>query len=92
MKKELPKLYKGNVRKSNNLKMTHVNSERKISNPRDTINTLFRKNEIYKQNVEIETDKDTMKTKIVGRTEDHVITIDNMVIKIDNIKKINILE
>ena len=27
-----------------------------------------------------------MKTKIVGRTEDHVITIDNMVIKIDTVK------
>ena len=92
MKKELPKLYKGNVKHSNNLKMAHVSGERSIESPRDTINSLFKKNEIYKQDVLIETDNDTLKTKIVGRTEDHIITINNSVIKIDNIKKIDILK
>jgi hypothetical protein len=90
--KKLPNIYKGSVRNSNNLKSAHVSNKKIDYNPRDTINNLFRKNEIYKQDVEIETDKDNLKTKIVGRTEDHVITIDNIVIKIDNIKRINILD
>ncbi len=92
MKKELPRIYKGSVKQSNNLRSTHVSGDKNIESPRDTINSLFRKNEIYKQDVLIETDNDTLKTKIVGRTEDHIITINNVVIKIDNIKKIDILK
>lgn len=89
--KELPKIYKGNVTNNNNLRVAHAKEENN-NNPRETINKLFKENQIYKQNVEIETDKDTLNTKIIGRTNEHVITIDNNVIKIDNIKKINILK
>ena len=91
MKKELPKIYKGNVTSNNNLRVAHATNEI-IENPRQTINKLFKENKIYKQNVEIETDNKKLNTKIIGRTTDHVITIDNVVIKIDNIKKINILK
>lgn len=53
---------------------------------------MFKKNKMYKQEVEIETEDNKLQTKIIGRTEDHIITINNNVIKIDNIKRINILD
>ena len=91
MKKELPKIYKGNVTSNNNLRVAHAKEEINTS-PRETINKLFKENQIYKQNVEIETDSNILNTKVIGRTNEHIITIDNNVIKIDNIKKINILK
>ncbi len=92
MKKQLPNIFKGEVKCNNNLKVAHATNQERTITPRQTINEMFKKNKMYKQEVEIETDSDNIKTKIIGRTEDHIITINNNVIKIDNIKKINILD
>lgn len=91
MKKELPKIYKGIVNSNNNRKIAHEN--RAINNnPKDVINDLFKKNHIYKQDVKIELKDKTYTTKIIGRTNEHIITIDNSVIKIDEITNISILK
>lgn len=89
MKKELPKIYKGKVNINSNRSVAH--GVQNIKNPKDVITELFKKNKIYKQNVEIETNNNKFKTKIIGRTNEHIITIDNEVIKIDDIKNIIIL-
>ncbi len=90
MKKELPKIYKGIVSSNNNRKISHEN--RIVNNnPKTIINELFKKNHIYKQNVKIKLKDKTYTTKIIGRTNEHIITIDNNVIKIEDIIEIIIL-
>lgn len=90
MKKELPKIFKGNVHSNNNKKISHENKSISV-NPKNIINDLFKKNHIYKQNVKIELKDKTYTTKIIGRTNEHIITIDNSVIKIDDIVNLTIL-
>lgn len=92
MKKELPNIFRGEVKNNNNLKVAHGVKEINDISPRKKINDMFKKNKMYKQEVEIETEDNKLQTKIIGRTEDHIITINNNVIKIDNIKRINILD
>lgn len=92
MKKELPRIYKGDVKYTNNLRSSHGLKEEKVKNPQQLINEMFKKNEIYRQDVEIETNKDKFITKIIGRTSEHVITINNAVIKIDDIIDLKLLK
>lgn len=92
MKNELPKIYKGTVKNNNNLRVAHATKEERNVSPRQTINELFKENHIYKQEVEITTSTETFNTKIIGRTQEHIITINNSVIKIDDIKDLKILK
>lgn len=89
MKKELPKLYKGNVSNTSNRNVAYGLKE-KEENVEDKINKLFRQNEIYRQDVIFKTNKKDYNTKIIGRTKDHIITLENEVIKIKDIMKIEV--
>lgn len=91
MKKELPKIYKGKVSKncSNNLRCSYGVTEQ--LDVRSSINKLFKENKLYKKDVEIEINNQIIKTKIIGKTDNHVITIDNKVIRIDEIQDFKIL-
>ena len=89
MKKELPKLYKGNVSNNSNRNVAYGLKE-KEENVEDKINKLFRQNEIYRQDVIFKTNKKDYNTKIIGRTKDHIITLENEVIKIKDIMKIEV--
>ena len=91
MKKDLPNLYRGNISHgdSNNRQVSH--GLRDSQSIRETIDKLFKENTIYRQNVEIVTKDKNLTTKIIGRTKDHVITINNIVIKIDDIESIKAL-
>lgn len=93
MKKELPRLYRGSINNGtgNNLRVAHGFTEEEKS-PRQTINELFKENQIYRQDVEIETDKEKLTTKIIGRTQEHIITINNTVIRIDDIKHLKLIK
>lgn len=93
MRKDLPSLYRGNISNgaSNNRRVAHGLKEEDLS-VKDTINKLFKANKIYRENVELETNGKVITTKIIGRTQDHIITINNAVIKIDDITKIKILK
>ena len=84
---KLPNIYKGTVKNDNNLRVAYANKEEKID-IRQTINKLFKQNKLYKQDVELETKDTTYNTKIIGKTNEHIITINNEVIKIDDIIKI----
>ena len=93
MKKELPKIYRGNIKQgcSNNLKVARGIQE-ETKDPKTIINELFKENQIYRQNIEIKTKDKNLQTKIIGRTTEHIITINNEVIKIDEIINIKILK
>lgn len=84
---KLPNIYKGRVNKDTNLRVAYTNKEESID-IKDTINRLFKQNKLYKQEVYIETKDNVYNTKIVGRTNEHIITINNEVIKIDDITMI----
>lgn len=86
---KLPNIYKGNVTASanNNLKVAYADKEEKID-ARSLINKIFKQNKLYKQDVEIETKDKTYNTKIIGKTNEHIITINNEIIKIEDIVKI----
>lgn len=86
----LPHIYKGEVKKNNNIKYAHTNNEVRNTNPKSTIDNLFKMNHIYKQDVYIKTIDKEYNTKIIGRTNSHVITINNEIIKIDDIIDIKI--
>lgn len=84
---KLPNIYKGNVTSDNNLRVAYADKEEKID-AKDLINKIFKQNKLYKQDVVIETKDKTYNTKIIGKTNEHIITINNEVIKIDDIIKI----
>lgn len=92
MMKNLPHIYRGEVKTNNNIKVSHTPNEEKKVNPKIIINDLFKKNHIYKQEVFIETNNKELNTKIIGRTDSHIITINNEVIKIDDIKNIKLIK
>jgi len=86
---KLPNIYKGNVAASanNNLRVAYADKEERVD-AKDLINKIFKQNKLYKQEVEIETKDKTYNTKIIGKTNEHVITINNEIIKIADIIKI----
>lgn len=66
-----------------------IKKETTSSNNKDIKNTLKKlfasKNYVYKLDVVIETKKNTMKTTIIGQTNNHLITLDNQLIPISEI-------
>ena len=84
---KLPNIYKGKVNSDNNLRVAYAKKE-EIIDIKEMINKLFKQNKLYKQDVEIITKDTTYNTKIIGRTNEHIITINNEVIKIEDIEKI----
>lgn len=68
-----------------------INTESKTINQK--INEIINsKKYIYKVPVKIKTDTEEIKTKIIGRNKNNIITIDNTLIKIETIKNIEIYE
>lgn len=91
MKKELPKIYKGKISSNASNNLRSVRGIKDDIDIRSNINKLFKENKLYKKDVEIQTNNNTFKTKIIGKTENHIISIDNKVIKIEDIQKFKIL-
>ena len=90
MKKKLPSIYKGND-------YTHVNNNKYVfrsgeinksylaSNSNKTFDSVY----LINTPVIIETlDNKTIKSKIIGKLNDHILTSDNEIIKLINIKSI----
>ena len=71
-----------------NSKLDNVNIETK--NIYQKINDIFSSERyVYKAEVEIKTNNDIIKTKIIGQNKTHLITIDNQLIPITIIQDIN---
>lgn len=74
-------IYKNNI-KNNKLKNINYNIEQKINN-------IFKSpNYVYKIDVVIETDEETIEKRIIGKNRKNLITIDNEYIAIDKIRDI----
>ncbi len=91
--KNLPDLYTNSFTEKidNSQEFTMVTNEivtEKVeyNNIKEKINNIFKsKNYIYKIDVEIKLDTETIYETLIGRTKNHVITIQNKLIPINNI-------
>lgn len=90
MKKNLPKVFKNNINKPlNNNSKVFYSTKKESSGNYLSIDELFKQNEIYRTNTKIELKDGKIVDKvIIGRSIKHLITIDNELIPIDNIKSI----
>lgn len=87
--KKLPKIYKNNINKplNNNNKVYY--SGKKTIEKEMSIDELFKQNEIYRRTATIILNNGNEITKtIIGRSIKHLITLDNELIPIDDIKAI----
>lgn len=94
---DLPKVYQNNNINLDNHDQTIYYSKDKVlknnSNVKDKIANIFnRRSYIYKINVEIEDNDKTYSTTIIGKTDRYLITINNELIPINNIKDIKKLD
>lgn len=89
--KKLPRIYQNRINKkiSNNKEIDYVKN--KNTNVRDTLNKIFTgRGYSYNIPVIIETNNKVYDTSIVTRTKTNIITLDNEVIKINDILNITI--
>ena len=102
---ELPKVFKNNIEKkfnNNNCVYYSCNDNRSnnnIENINDNKNIVQKINEIfsspnyvYQANVEIKLKDKTIKSRIIGRNKDYIITMENSLIPINEIKDIKSLK
>lgn len=101
MNKKLPSIFKNNIsKKTNNKEYCYVSEQKNIEEPiindniiiesiDEKINKLFNsKNYIYKIDVDIYLNDQVLKKRIIGRNKTQLITIDNEIIEISEIKDI----
>ena len=94
MNKKLPKIYKGNdySHVNNNKKIFHL-SEKKYNYDNGKLNSCNIDNYIINSLVLIETyDNKIIKTKIVSKRTNYIVTSENKIIKTDEIKSIKSIE
>lgn len=99
MKKKLPNIYKGLVKKNKNQKESVFNSIEEVpqvnedKNVDTQIKDIFSSvNYVYKADVQINTtDGETLKKTIIGRTNNSLITMDDELIDVSKIEKIQFL-
>lgn len=94
----LPKVYQNNnIDLDNHDQIVYYSRNNQINNPsysvKDKIANIFnKKSYIYKINVEINDNNRTYSTTIIGKTDGYLITINNELIPIKNIKDIKKLD
>ena len=88
MKKKLPNVFKNSINKplNNNKKVFYSNKVERKEEVK--IDDLFKQNQIYRTLVTITLKDKVIEKKIIGRSQKHLITIDNELILIDDIIKI----
>ena len=88
MKKNLPKVFKNSINKpiNNNKKVFY--GQRGIIEEEVKLDDLFKQNQIYRTDVIITLKDQKIEKKIIGRSQKHLITLDNELIAIDDIIKI----
>lgn len=88
MKKSLPKVFRNSINKpiNNNKKVFY--GQRGETNEEIKLDDLFKQNQIYRTDVIITLKDQKIEKKIIGRSQKHLITIDNELIAINDIIKI----
>ena len=93
---EKPKVFRNNINKnfSNNKNVYYYKNEIvNTKNIHQKINDIFASpSYIYKANVEIYLKDKTISKRIIGRNKDYLITMDNDLIRIDDIIDINTIK
>ncbi len=91
MKKELPKVFHNTITKPihNNKQIFYGNEERNTKEV--SVDDLFEINKVYRTDVKITTHEKTIEKKVIGRTQNNLITFDNEIIAIANIISIELL-
>lgn len=93
MKRDLPKVFKNSINKPiNNNKKVFYGNEDRSEDLSTNINTLFKQNQIYRTDIELTLTDKTITKKIIGRTNKNLITIDNEIIPISEIKSVKIIK
>lgn len=88
MKKELPKVFHNTISKPiNNNKNVFYGSE-DTRGKGSSVDELFQINQVYRTNVKIKTKDKIIEKKIIGRTQNNLITFDNEIIAITDIESI----
>jgi hypothetical protein len=88
MKKELPKVFKNSVAKPKDTNIKFCYGENNDNRNSLTVDDLFKPNEIYRTNVKITLKDKIIEKKIIGRTQNNLITFDNEIIPIETILQI----
>lgn len=91
MKKELPKVFHNTISKPiyNNERVFYgKEKDRKES---ISVEELFKVNQVYRTNVKITMKDKVIEKKIIGRTQNNLITFDNEIIAIADITDIEVL-
>lgn len=89
MKKELPKVFQNRIINSiDNNDRFFYGGAKDIRNNITSVDDLFKPNEIYRTNTKIVLRDRTVEKKIIGRTQNNLITIDNEIIPIKDIIQI----
>lgn len=91
MNKKLPGIYRSTINKkiSNNMNYSFVGLSN-IDENDNSNNTNFSDQYVFNTLVEIETKEGVFNTKIVSKIKDHILTSDNRIIKLNDIKNIKI--
>lgn len=95
--KNLPHLFKGNAPKSNNQEISVLNKNiedtKENSNINNQIKDIFLSDKfLYKANVRITlNNNEVIEKTIIGKTTDSLITIDDELISVDSISKLELL-
>lgn len=101
MKKDLPKIYANPLEKKiqnsqelfyEELRMEKETNSNEIVDVEKKLSRIFAaKDFVYKKEVRITTDKEVLIKHLVGKTESHVLTLDNMAIPIMNVIDVEVL-
>lgn len=91
MKKELPRVFHNTISKpiNNNTNVFYGSNETRGQEV--SVDDLFEVNKVYRTNVKITTNEKVMEKKIIGRTQNNLITFDNEIIAIADIISIEVL-
>lgn len=88
MKKELPKIFKGQQIKNFSNNRDYFYGEYRSKKNKVTVDELFKVNEIYKTSIKLTLKDKTVDKIIIGRTQNNLITSNNEIIPISEIVEI----
>jgi len=88
MKKDLPKIFKGQQTKNFSNNIDYFYGEYRSKKNKVTVDELFKVNEIYRANIKLTLKDKTVDKIIIGRTQNNLITSNNEIIPISEIIEI----
>lgn len=88
MKKELPKVFHNTISKPIHNNADVFYGKEDVRGKSTSVDELFQINQVYRTDVKITTKDKVMEKKVIGRTQNNLITFDNEIIAIADIENI----